>query len=82
LREVHCSLERNVGAACRARDRRRHHRSGAGELYNDPSIELVGIDVYASPHTHLLADAHRLPFVDRVFDGVWIQAVLEHVLEP
>jgi SAM-dependent methyltransferase/uncharacterized protein YbaR (Trm112 family) len=56
--------------------------SGAGELYNDPSIELVGIDVYASPHTHLLADAHRLPFADGVFDGVWIQAVLEHVLEP
>jgi hypothetical protein len=56
--------------------------SGAGELYNDPTVELVGIDVYASPHTHLLADAHRLPFADGVFDGVWIQAVLEHVLEP
>jgi SAM-dependent methyltransferase len=56
--------------------------SGAEELYRDDSIELVGTDVYASPHTVLVADAHRLPFEDGVFDGVWVQAVLEHVLEP
>jgi len=55
---------------------------GADELYSDGSIELVGTDVFASPHTVLLADAHELPFEDGVFDGVWIQAVLEHVLEP
>jgi SAM-dependent methyltransferase len=55
---------------------------GADELYNDSSVELVGTDVYASPHTALVADAHKLPFEDKVFDGVWIQAVLEHVLEP
>jgi SAM-dependent methyltransferase len=56
--------------------------SGADELYSDCSIELVGTDVYASPHTALVADAHRLPFGDGMFDGVWVQAVLEHVLEP
>jgi len=55
---------------------------GAEVLYNDASIELVGTDVYASPHTVLVADAHRLPFEDGIFDGVWVQAVLEHVLEP
>ena len=55
---------------------------GANELYNDGCIELVGTDVYASQHTSLVADAHKLPFEDKVFDGVWIQAVLEHVLEP
>src|ERR1700687_276960 len=55
---------------------------GADELYRDNSIELVGIDVYASPNTALVADGHKLPFEDGVFDGVWVQAVLEHVLEP
>ena len=55
---------------------------GADELYRDDSIELVGTDVYASPHTVLVADAHKLPFDDGGFDGVWVQAVLEHVLEP
>lgn len=55
---------------------------GANELYRNGSIELVGTDVYASQYTALVADAHRLPFEDGVFDGVWVQAVLEHVLEP
>jgi SAM-dependent methyltransferase len=55
---------------------------GASELYGDDSIELVGTDVYASPYTALVTDAHKLPFEDGVFDGVWVQAVLEHVLEP
>ena len=26
--------------------------------------------------------AHYLPFKDETFDGVWIQAVLEHVVSP
>ena len=55
---------------------------GAGQLYSDPSIDLVGTDVYASENTTLVADAHKLPFEDGVFDGVWVQAVLEHVLDP
>lgn len=56
--------------------------SGAGSLYGDPAIEVIGTDVYASANTQLVADAHSLPFADGSFDGVWIQAVLEHVLEP
>jgi SAM-dependent methyltransferase len=55
---------------------------GAGSLYDDPDVEIVGTDVYASPYTCLLADAHGLPFPTASFDGVWLQAVLEHALEP
>ena len=55
---------------------------GAEALYRDPDIELVGTDVYASDNTSLLCDAHKLPFESGSFDGVWIQAVLEHVLDP
>jgi SAM-dependent methyltransferase len=56
--------------------------SGAERLYRDDAIELVGTDIYASANVEIVADAHRLPFVDGCFDGVWTQAVLEHVLDP
>ena len=56
--------------------------SGTEQLYVDDSLKLVGTDVYASEFTAVVADAHSLPFVDESFDGVWIQAVLEHVLDP
>jgi SAM-dependent methyltransferase len=55
---------------------------GSEALYNDPDAQIVGTDVYATVHTCLVCDGHRLPFQDSSFDGVWIQAVLEHVLEP
>ena len=38
--------------------------------------------MYTSPYTSIVADGHHLPFCDNSFDGVWIQAVLEHVLDP
>jgi SAM-dependent methyltransferase len=55
---------------------------GASPLYEDASVSVVGTDIYRSDLTHLVADGHQLPFVDCSFDGVWIQAVLEHVVEP
>ena len=56
--------------------------AGAEELYAAPNVRVVGRDVYASSNTQVVADGHFLPFRDGVFDGVWIQAVLEHVLDP
>ncbi len=55
---------------------------GARLLYDDPSVKLVGSDIYLSSQTQLIADGHQLPFQTGSFHGVWIQAVLEHVLDP
>jgi SAM-dependent methyltransferase len=55
---------------------------GAYQLYKNPRVQVIGTDVYASPNTQVVADGHFLPFRDGIFDGVWIQAVLEHVLDP
>ena len=55
---------------------------GAEGLYANDEIDMISFDIYASPNVQLIADAHSLPFSDAAFDAVWIQAVLEHVLEP
>jgi SAM-dependent methyltransferase len=56
--------------------------SGVEHLYEAADIDVISMDIYASPHTHLIADGHNLPFAHESFDAVLIQAVLEHVLSP
>ena len=56
--------------------------AGVETFTQDPAVQVIATDVYASGNTHLVTDAHHLPFDDGVFDGVWITAVLEHVIEP
>ncbi|HEX5452533.1 MAG TPA: class I SAM-dependent methyltransferase [Stellaceae bacterium] len=56
--------------------------AGIGKLYDDQHIELIGIDIYPSPNITVIADGHSIPLADKSVDGVWIQAVLEHVLDP
>ena len=55
---------------------------GTDALWNCSGVEIHGIDIYASDSTDAVCDAHYLPFADQSYDGVWIQAVLEHVVEP
>ena len=55
---------------------------GADRLYDDPGVGVIGFDIYASPSVQFVADAHRIPLADGVVDGVVVQAVLEHVLDP
>jgi Methyltransferase domain len=55
---------------------------GMEALFRRGYFETVAFDIYASPHVQLIADAHAIPFADDSFDAVWVQAVLEHVLQP
>jgi SAM-dependent methyltransferase len=56
--------------------------NGLQSLYADARLDVVAFDVYASPHTQFVADAHAIPLVDACVDAVVVQAVLEHVLTP
>ena len=57
--------------------------AGAHALHgNTGRLRVICFDVYASPETDFIADAHNIPLPDASVDGVWIQAVLEHVLQP
>jgi SAM-dependent methyltransferase len=54
---------------------------GLKQLYSS-DINLVAFDIYGSQLVQVIGDAHRIPFHTSSFNGVIIQAVLEHVLEP
>ncbi len=55
---------------------------GTGQLYRDSAIRRLSFDIYRSPGIDMIADAHEIPLADDSVDGVLVQAVLEHVLEP
>jgi SAM-dependent methyltransferase/uncharacterized protein YbaR (Trm112 family) len=55
---------------------------GMDAILSVPSIEFVESDVSFGSCTKLICDAHDLPFDDQSFEGVIVQAVLEHVVDP
>jgi len=56
--------------------------SGMESIVNSDSLNLVETDIYLGSRTDIICDAHDIPFEDGFFDGVIIQAVLEHVVDP
>ena len=55
---------------------------GTQKLWTNKKIQIISIDISGSLNTDYIADAHYLPFKSNYFDGVFIQAVLEHVVSP
>lgn len=56
--------------------------SGTSKLWENNQIEITSLDLVGTENVDYIADAHYLPFKEETFDGVWIQAVLEHVVSP
>ena len=56
--------------------------NGTDQMFESDRLDITGTDVYLSDNVDYVSDAHYLPFKSNSFDAVWIQAVLEHVLEP
>ena len=87
LSKNNCSLF--VDLALKTNDRARILVIGSGEpgvgteaIWSSNEIDVFGTDIYYSSTVSTICDAHYLPFTDGFFDGVWIQAVLEHVVDP
>jgi SAM-dependent methyltransferase len=55
---------------------------GLKALSSIPSIRLINIDPSQDSAAAVLCDGHDLPFRDATLDGVVVQAVLEHVVDP
>jgi uncharacterized protein YbaR (Trm112 family) len=55
---------------------------GLKALTSVPSIRLINIDPSQDSAAAVLCDGHDLPFRDGALDGVVVQAVLEHVVDP
>ena len=55
--------------------------AGLDALLGDPAIEVVESDISIGPRVQCICDGHDLPFADASFDGVIVQAVLEHVVD-
>jgi SAM-dependent methyltransferase len=55
--------------------------NGLEELYQN-NFGIISFDVYKTENIQFIADAHDIPLADGSVDGVIIQFVLEHVLNP
>jgi SAM-dependent methyltransferase len=55
---------------------------GMEAILDKPGIDLIASDVSFGRRTQVVCDGHDIPFANETFDGVIVQAVLEHVADP
>lgn len=56
--------------------------NGIEAIAGNTQIEFIEIDVSFGPKTRIIADAHDIPLESESVDGIIVQAVLEHVIDP
>ena len=56
--------------------------SGTDKLWLNKKLEIHSTDIYVTNNVDFVCDAHYLTVSDNYYDGVIIQAVLEHVVQP
>ena len=56
--------------------------AGLQAIIQHSAVTFVETDIIFGPRTEMICDAHAIPFENQSFDGVIIQAVLEHVIDP
>jgi SAM-dependent methyltransferase len=56
--------------------------NGVEAIYSDSRTRVVAFDIYRTPLVQFIADAHHAPLPSGSVDAVFVQAVLEHVLDP
>ena len=56
--------------------------AGVDRLLRSDNVVVISTDVFVGRGVDVAADGHDLPFLDSSFDGVILQAVLEHVADP
>ncbi len=59
-----------------------HKGLGLDIILQNKKVKLAEGDVSFGERVQLIFDAHNIPFANASFDGVIIQAVLEHVADP
>ncbi len=55
---------------------------GMEDIFKNANVEFIHTDVSYTDISRIICDGHDLPFKDGTVDGVIVQAVLEHVVDP
>ena len=60
----------------------KHPHGAMSSLYQHPEVECLACDLVYADAVDVIADPVSLPFSDGMFDGVLVDAVLEHCIDP
>jgi uncharacterized protein YbaR (Trm112 family) len=56
--------------------------AGMSKILQNPALQFLNTEIFMAPNIHLVLDGHDIPLPAQAVDGVIIQAVLEHVVDP